>query len=111
MLTFAQINESTVASWTSSFGLNFLLREFIGQLPLMEELSLNVQDGAFLLPAIVKHADTLRKLEFSGAIPSPKTKKPMSLKDLEIIQQSLPKLLRLELNLDIPEENVGHIPL
>jgi hypothetical protein len=79
---FAQIDESSVGSWTSSIGLNFLLREFIAQLPPMEELCLDVQDATFILPAIVRHGKTLRKLEFGGAIPGPKTKRSMIVKEI-----------------------------
>jgi hypothetical protein len=86
--------------------LNFLLREFIAQLPPMEELCLDVQDAASILPAIVRHGKTLRKLEFGGAIPGPKTKRSMIVKDIETIQKLLPELVRLELDLDVPEELV-----
>ena len=104
--TFAQIDESSVGSWTSSIGLNFLLREFIAQLPPMKELCLDMQNATFLLPAIVRHGKTLRKLEFGGVIPGPKTKRSMTVKDLKTIQKLLPELVRLELDLDMPEEQV-----
>lgn len=52
----------------------------------MEELNLDVQDPAFLLPAITKHGKTLRKLEFNYATPTLKIIKSMVVKDLEVIQ-------------------------
>lgn len=104
--TFSLIDELNVTSWTSPRGLNFLLREFIAQLPPMQELKLDVQDAAFLLPAIIKHGGMLRKLEFTGATPVPKTVKSMAVKDLEVIQKHLPNLVTLELKLNVPEKHV-----
>jgi hypothetical protein len=109
--TFARIDEFNVAAWTSPSGLSYLLREFIAHLPPMQELFLDVQDSAALLPGIIKHGKTLRKLEFLYATPISKTIRLMGVKDLEIIQKQLPELVTLQCNVDVPEEHVRLCPI